>query len=252
MALLPGSSRPSARRFAAACLVLALVAGRTARAQHGLLVDDPAWRLESSADGIALYSGSVREAGVVPLKAVMSIPGTIDEVALVLVDIPRRREWISNFDESVLLERTNDYEQTEYLRVFVPWPAQNRTAVIRARVAVSDDLSRAVIAAQSVDSHLADRLPKLVRAQIHASTFQMTQVGNHVEVVALVFIDPCGSIPKWIVNHFSRRAARATLVGLRRQVARKLYSPAQLAAMHRRIQGYRAFRDREGAVPWFQ
>src|SRR5262249_11555126 len=81
----------------------------------------------------------VREAGVVPLKAVMSIPGTIDEVALVLVDIPRRRDWISNFDESVLLERTNDYDQTEYLRVFVPWPAQNRTAVIRARVALSDD-----------------------------------------------------------------------------------------------------------------
>ena len=70
----------------------------------------------------------------------------------------------------------------------------------------------------------------------------MTQVEGHVEVVALIFIDPCGSIPKWIVNYFSRRAARATLAALRRQVARELYSSSQLAAMRQRIEGYRAFR----------
>jgi hypothetical protein len=114
---------------------------------------------------------------------------------------------------------------------------------------VSDDSSRATIAAESVDSPLADRLPKLVRAQVHASTFQMTQVGSRVEVVALVFIDPCGSVPKWIVNYFTRRGARTTLASLRRQVARKLYSPAQVAAMRRRIDGYRAFRELGAGVP---
>jgi hypothetical protein len=62
-----------------------------------------------------------------------------------------------------------------------------------------------------------------------------------VEVVALVFIDPCGRLPKWIVNYFTRRGARATLSGLRRQVAKKLYSPSQVAAMRRRIEGYKGF-----------
>jgi len=231
-----------------ACVALTSSAVR-AQAQHGIAVDDPSWHLESSYDGVALYSGSVPETGVFPLKAVMTIPGTIEEVSVVLEDISRRGEWISNFDQSVLLERTNDYDQTEYLRVNLPWPAENRTAVIRATITVSDDLRRATIAAQSVDSHLADGLPKLVRAQVHASTFQMTQVEGHVEVLALVFIDPRGRIPKWIVNYFARRAARATLAGLRRQVARKLYSQAQLAAMHRRIEGFRAFRERGAAVP---
>lgn len=161
---------------------------------------------------------------------------------MVLEDIPRRGQWISNFAQSVLLDRPNDYDQTEYLRVYLPWPAQNRTAVIRARVAVSDDLRQATISAESVDSHLADPLPRLVRAQVHASTFQMTQEKDHVEVVALIFIDPCGAIPKWIVNYFSRRAARTTLTNLRRQVARKLYSPEQLTTMRQRIEGYRIYR----------
>ena len=236
------------RPLAIACVALTLSAAR-AQTQYGIAVDDPSWRLESSYDGIALYSGSVPETRVVPLKAVMSIPGTIEEVSLVLEDISRRGDWISNFNQSVLLERTNDYDQTEYLRVNLPWPAENRTAVIRATITVSDDLRRATIAAQSVDSHLAHGLPKLVRAQVYVSKFQMTQVEGHVEVLALVFIDPRGEIPKWIVNYFSRRAARATLAGLRRQVARKLYSQAQLAAMHRRIEGFRAFRERGAAVP---
>ena len=228
--------------------MLLVVAGDPARAQYRIGMDDPSWRLESSADGIALYSGSVPDVRIVPLKGVMSIPGTIADVALVLEDISRRGEWISNFGQSVVLERANDYDQTEYLRVNVPWPARNRTAVIRARVAVRDDLQRATIAAESVDSHLADRLPTLVRARVYASTFQMTQIGDRVEVVTLVFIDPCGRIPKWIVNYFSRRAARSTLAGLRRQVARRLYSPEQVLAMRRRIEGYRAFRVRTGAA----
>lgn len=229
--------------LALACPALLLLAASPVHAQH-IGMDDPSWHLESSSDGIVLYSGSVPDTRVVPLKAVMTIPGTIEEVSVVIEDISRRGEWVSNFGESVLLERTNDYDQTEYLRVNLPWPARNRTALIRARITVSDDRRRATIVAESVDSHLGDGLPTLVRAQVHASTFQMTQVGDRVEVVALVFIDPSGRIPKWVVNYFTRRAARSTLAGLRRQVARKLYPQAQLMAMHRRIEGYRAFRER--------
>jgi len=216
--------------------------------QVNLAVDDPSWHLESSSDGIALYSSTVPEIRVVPLKAVMTIPGTIEEVALVLEDIARRGDWISNFGQSVMLERPNDYDQTEYLRVDLPWPAEDRSAVVRVRVSVSDDLRRAVIAAESVDSPLANRLPKLVRAQVYASTFQMTQVGARVEVVALVFIDPCDSLPKWIVNYFTRRGARTTLSGLRRQVTRKLYTPSQVTAMRRRIEGYKAFSERGASI----
>jgi len=233
--------------LALACFAATLEAEPATTPRDRITVDDPSWHLESSADGIALYSGSVPEVRVVPVKAVMTIPGTIADVALVLEDIPRRGDWISNFDQSVLLERPNDYDQTEYLRVDLPWPASDRTAVVRVRVTVSDDLRRATIAGESVNSPLADRFPKLVRAQVHTSTFQMTQVGDRVEVVALVFIDPSGSVPKWIVNFFTRRGARTTLTSLRRQVARRLYTASQVSAMRRRIEGYRAFHE-QGAV----
>jgi hypothetical protein len=245
----PARSRAIAGLVALACLAATLQAVPANAPRDKIGVDDPSWHLESSSDGIALYSGSVPEVRVVPLKIVMTIPGTIEDVALVLEDIPRRGDWISNFNQSILLEKPNDYDQTEYLRVNLPWPAADRSAVVRVRVSVSDDMRHATIAGESVESALADKLPKLVRAQVHASTFQMTQVGARVEVVALVFIDPCGSVPKWIVNYFTRRGARITLTGLRRQVARKLYSPSQVAAMRQRIEGYRAFRDQGATIP---
>lgn len=235
--------------LALTCFAVPLGAAPAPAPSTRIGVDDPSWHLESSSDGIALYSSSIPEVRVVPLKVVMTIPGTIEEVALVLEDLTRRGDWISDFGQSILLERTNDYDQTEYLRVDLPWPAQDRSAVVRIRVTVSDDLRRAVIAGESVETPLANRLPKLVRAQVHASTFQMTQVGGTVQVVALVFIDPCGGLPKWIVNYFTRRGARTTLAGLRRQVARRLYSPSQVAAMRRRMEGYKAFAERGAAVP---
>jgi len=214
-----------------------------------ITVDDPSWRLESSYDSIALYRGSVRGSGVVPVKLVMTIPGTIEEVSLVLEDIPRRPDWIGNRTESVLLERASDYDQLEYLHVDMPWPACDRSAVIRAQVEVSDDRRRATISAESVESHAADRFPKFVRARVYASTFQMSQAPGRVEVVALVFIDPCGIIPKWIVNYFARRVARGTLSGLRRQVAKKLYSKAQVEAMHRRMWAYPSLGEKKAATP---
>src|SRR5262245_52648517 len=191
-----------------------------------LAVDDPSWKLQSSGDGIALYRTSIPGTGVVPVKATMSIPGTIEEVSLVLEDIPRRKEWIGTRTESVLLQKPGPYEQTEYLRVHLPWPVQDRSAVIRALITVSDDKRQATIGCSSISSPLADSLPVLVRAQVHESTFHMTQQAGRVDVVALVFIDPCGWIPKWIVNYFAGRVARSTFVGLRKQVARNLYSAA--------------------------
>lgn len=214
-----------------------------------IALNDPSWRLESSSDGIAIYSSSVPGIRVVPFKATMTIPGTIEEVSMVLEDIPRRREWIRNFGRSVLLERTNDYDQIEYLHVDVPWPGRDRSALIRVRISVSEDLTRATIAGVSVDTHPADTLPVLVRSKIYASTFQMTQRRDHVEVVTLIFVDPRGSIPKWIVNFFTRRVAHGTLNGLRRQVAKKIYSRAQIAAIHQRIHAYRAFREGHAKAP---
>jgi len=216
--------------------------------QPHIAIDAASWHLESSSNGIEIYSSAVPGVSVVPCKAMMTIPGTIEEVSLVLEDISRRHEWISNFGESVLLARPSDYDQTEYLRVNMPWPACDRTALVRVLITVSDDLRQATIAAQSVDAVPGDTLPKFVRSKVYASTFQMTQVGDRVEVVALVFIDPRGSIPKWIVNYFTRRVSRSTLEGLRRQVARRLYPPERIAAMRRRMEAYPAFRLQQGAA----
>ena len=214
-----------------------------------IAMDSPTWRLESSDDGIALYSGSVPGTGIAPFKAVMTIPGTIEDVSLVLEDIPRRGAWISNYERSVLLERTNDYDQVEYLRVAMPWPVTDRSTLIRVRISVRDDLRQATIAAESVASHPSDTLPQLVRALVYASTFQMTQVDGHVEVATLVFIDPRGRIPKWVVNFFTGRVARATLSGLRRQVARQLYAPSLRDAMRKRMLVYRAYRQSGRGAP---
>ena len=203
-----------------------------------LPVNDPSWRLRSSGGGVDLYGASIRGSGAVPLKAILTVPGTIEEVSLVLEDIGRREQWIGNRTESRLLERRSDYERTEYLHVDLPWPVSDRTALFHARVTVSEDRMCATITGESVESPLADKLPRRLRAQIHTSTFEMTQLPGRVEIVVLVFVDPGGWMPKWLVSRFTGYVARSTFVDLRRQVGRKLYSARQLAAMRQRILAY--------------
>ena len=213
-----------------------------------LPASDPGWRLRSSSGGVELYGASLRDSRAVPLKAILTIPGTIEEVSLVLEDIPRRQQWIGNRTESRLLAKSSDYDRTEYVHVDLPWPASDRTALFSARVTVSDDRTCATITGESVESPLADGLPRQVRARIHTSTFQMTQLSGRVEIVVLVFVDPGGFMPKWLVSRFTDHVARSTFVDLRRQVARNLYSARQIAAMRHRILAYRAASGGEASV----
>jgi hypothetical protein len=122
--------------------------------------------------------------------------------------------------------------------VDLPWPVSNRTALFHAWVTVSDDRKSATITGESVESSKADNLPRQVRARIYTSTFQMTQLPGRVDVVVLAFVDPGGWMPKWLVSRFTGYVARSTFVGLRRQVARKIYSARQVAAMRQRILAY--------------
>ncbi len=247
---------PDARRMRLTLTGLLLVAAAVAQAPAPLCaqdarpqiaIDDPRWQLQSNTNGIEIYRATVTGTPIVPFKAVMTIPGTIEEVSLVLEDIPRRGDWISHYGQSMVLERGSDYDQVEYLRIAMPWPVIDRTTLIRVRISVSDDRSTATLAAESVDSHPRDSLPSLVRAQVYASTMQLKQIGEQVEVRSLVFIDPRGRIPLWAVHYYTSRVAQATLEGLRRQVARKLFSREQVEAMRSRISGYRVFRERYAA-----
>ena len=203
-----------------------------------LPVNDPGWRLQSSGGGVDLYGATISGSGVVPLKAMLTIPGTIEEVSLVLEDIGRREQWVGDRTESRLLERRSDYDRTEYVYVDLPWPVSDRTALFRAWVTVSDDRKTATITGESEESPQADKLPRQVRARIHTSIFRMTQLPGRVDIVVLAFVDPGGWMPKWIVNRFTGYVARSTFLGLRRQVARKLYTARQLAAMRQRILAY--------------
>jgi hypothetical protein len=236
--MVPGSAPGLKAAFALASLLLLCPAW--APAQPQLDAGSSAWRLSSDRDGIALYSGRVEGSGVVPFKAVMTLPAGIEEISAVLEDAPRRGDWVARFGGSALLERVDDYDQTEYLRMTLPWPFLDRTALVRVRISVSADRGTAVIAARSTTCCARSALPELVRAEIHESSFQMRTVPGGTEVTALVFIDPKGNLPLWVVNLFTGNVARQTLFGLRRQVARKLYPPETLQALHLRILRFKA------------
>lgn len=230
---------PSLRRL----LLLALLLPAAAPAADQALtiaMDSPEWKLASQRDGIALYTARVKGTGIVPVKAVMIVPGSIEEISAVLEDMGRRRDWIDHFGSSVLLERKDDYDQAEYLRMRMPWPLTDRTALVRVRITVSADKNTATIAASSTEHGGAADLFTGVRSMVHASTFQMTRAGDFTEVATLAFVDPRGNLPQWVVNFFTSQVARRTLAGLKRQVQRKLYSADHLAGLRRRIERYEA------------
>jgi hypothetical protein len=196
------------------------------------------WHLESEYDGIQIFSARVLGTKIVPFKAVAEVPASIEEISAVLEDESRRSEWVARLGESVLLERLSDYEQTNYVRMRLPWPLTDRTALVRVSIDVAEGGHVVTIAGRSTRCCVHPALPELVRAEVFESTFQMARLRFGTRVTALVFVDPGGNLPAWVVNLFTGYEARRTLTGLRRQVDRRLYSPAAIAEYRRRWQEF--------------
>jgi START domain len=238
----PASRLHLRKRFAP--LVFLFLAFQAQPAWPQVEIDSTGWELESSSNGILLYSGRAAGTNIVPFKAVMTIPASIEEIAAVLEDRSRRAEWVARFGESVLLEKPSAYAQTEYVRMRMPWPFSDRTARVQVEVVVAEDLKAVAIEGRSVECCPRADLPEFVRAEVYDSTFQMVTERGRTTVTIIAFVDPRGYLAPWVVNLFTGGEARRTLEGLRTQVERRLYPPSVITAFRKRMEGY-ATRSRE-------
>ena len=143
------------------------------------------------------------------------------EVAAVLVDLPRQREWVSHLAESRLLEGDPLASSVVYSRYDLPWPVRDRDAVIESVVTERPWEGEVHVRFRSTTMALAPGRLECIRVPLCEGEFTLAQAGpDRVRVTYTIRLDPGGSLPAWLVRHFIRDAPADTLARFRRQVMR--------------------------------
>jgi hypothetical protein len=169
-------------------------------------------------DGIAVYRRDVPGSDVVALRGEAVVGAPLLRVATVLTDTARSTEWIDSLAEARVIRVISDREIVEWDHIRTPFLLRDRDFVYRAKAGLRPEHKQLVIDYHSVTDPLAPKTT-YVRGKIVYGIFVLTSIdhGRSTQVLAELFCDPKGSVPKWLVNLFQKRWPYNTIQALRRQ-----------------------------------
>jgi len=211
-------------------LIALLLVWCCSASSHASITDaaelDPAWKLISDRNGIQVYMRHRDESRLKTFRGVTRFT-LADEYALaaLLEDYESYPRWLHFVDGASEFGRQSSLLRHLRFTTRLPWPLNDREAVLEARVSQTISPER-----ESVTIYLHNRpdlLPvdnNYVRFPEMEGIFQLTRLGkDEVEVVYQLVLDPGGYIPAWLANMLLRDAPYFTLDRLRRIISRPEY-----------------------------
>jgi len=176
----------------------------------------PGWRFLYERDGFEAFE---YQGTPVAYRAEGTVDVDILELAAVLVDIPRRTEWVSHLVENRLLEGDPQGHQVVYSRYALPWPIKDRDAVVESSVELDETRGWVHVQFWNVRSAAAPERRDCLRVPLSEGDFTLEDTGHGaVKVTYTVRLDPGGWLPDWVVRVFVRDAPAVTLRAFKAQV----------------------------------
>jgi hypothetical protein len=160
------------------------------------------WTLVSNENWIQIYKSDMSGSNYKRIKVECTIDGTLDKLVKILNDVNNHRTWIYNTKQSYILKRVSSNEYYYYTETTLPWPMQNRDAVVHIKFQKDAANQTLNIEAEGMPDYLPEVGGK-VRVPKSANTWQVTvPAHNKLNIVYIFEAEPGGHIPPWLVNTF--------------------------------------------------
>jgi hypothetical protein len=160
------------------------------------------WTLVNNEKWIQIYKSGMSNSNYKRIKVECTIDGTLDKLVKVLNDVSNHKNWIYNTKQSYIVKRISANEYYYYTETTLPWPMQNRDAVVHIkfqRDAANETLN---IAAAGEPDYLPEVSGK-VRVPRSANSWKVTvPAPNKLHIVYIFEAEPGGGLPPWLVNTF--------------------------------------------------
>jgi len=184
----------------------------------GVSAEPMEWTLLYEKAGFRAYEG---KGSPLTYRAEGTLDVPLAEVAAVLVDIPRQKEWVHRLAESRTLQGDPVAHSVIYSRYSLPWPAKDRDAVVESAVDVDVKQAEVRVRFWNTTVPAAPLRPDCIRVPLSEGTFTLRDTGRGAVLVSYTIrLDPGGWLPDWIVRLFVRDAPLTTLRAFQAQVLR--------------------------------
>jgi hypothetical protein len=160
------------------------------------------WSLTRNENGIKVYTAKGENSKFKRIKVEAIIPGTIEKLRSVLLDVNNNKKWVYHTRQSHLVEQVNPNEVVYYAETFLPWPFSNRDVVIRMSLHVDSINHTLLVTAVGVPEAVPVN-KGLVRIQDFNARWEVRSESSHqIGITYYLQLNPAGSISPSISNMF--------------------------------------------------
>ena len=196
------------------CFLFVMGIGPSSQAQNN-------WILLKEKDGIKISNRHSVRSSFNDVQVEVDLPGNIDQLAAILLDVHKYTEWAYATRKSELIKELAPGKLIYYSEIDVPWPATDR--YIYARFELKKDPSGKSL--EVVSSSIDDEGPAprdLLKIAYSRGYWKVTQISKKlIHVDYILELDPGGSLPAWILNLFSTKGPLETFENIKKMMSSK-------------------------------
>ncbi len=182
------------------------------------------WTKLFSKNGITVYSQKAPDSDVLALKASGILNAPVGQIMEVLRKVEISKEWMPHIDNKFSVKGFSDLEAITYSVNTLPWPFANRTLLLHNKLGIDRENKYLVIDIHSVNSETNSIKEDHVRAIMYCGRTIMRPAGiGKTEIELILFVDPRGHIPTWLVNMAQKSMPYNFLKALEEKASRTSY-----------------------------
>ncbi len=174
------------------------------------------WKFVKETDGIKVWSKPTPNSDFNQVLIKSEFDATLSTLVSIGRDVNSFPKWVYKNIGSRFVEKESDQTFIYHSVSDMPWPIEDRDAVIKYQVRQDPASKNVYISSQLVENHPFKK-EKTVRAAAYDSQWVLTPTENGTVSVALrVIADPGGALPAWMANLFIDKGPIETFLSLRR------------------------------------
>jgi len=178
------------------------------------------WQTIFTDQGLTVYSQRIPGSKVLAFKADGYIEAPLDQIMEVMRRVEIVDEWMPDIREKFTLEAVSDVEVITYSINRLPFPFSDRELVLHNSVRLDRERRGMVLDMVSMDYNDYPVKKATVRAHMNCGEMLVRPIGTEkTEVELLLYVDPRGFIPAWLVNRVQKRLPYNFLKTLEKKAA---------------------------------
>jgi hypothetical protein len=179
------------------------------------------WILQKEKDGIKVSNRHSATSSFNDVRVEVDLPGNIDQLAAILLDVNRYVDWAYATRKSELVKQLGSGKLIYYSEIDLPWPATDR--YLYAAFELRKDPSGKAMEVLSSNINYEGPVPKeLLKIPYSKGYWKVTQISKksiHVEYI--LELDPGGSLPAWVINLFATKGPLETFENIKKMMSAK-------------------------------